>query len=58
LENEEKVESSETCKIDMLLAVERREFDFTPEREFPGRRPVGLKEWLEEAWRGVDFEDT
>ncbi|KAI5854022.1 hypothetical protein BZA05DRAFT_444280 [Tricharina praecox] len=59
-EKEEKGEWGQACKVDMLLAIERGEFDFAPaEMEVPGCwRPMGLKEWLEEGWRNVDLGDA
>ncbi|KAA8902602.1 hypothetical protein FN846DRAFT_908498 [Sphaerosporella brunnea] len=59
LENEDKNAPEEAARIDMLMAIQRGEFDFGAEADlnlmFPEVRTIGLREWLQRAWDDVEL---
>jgi hypothetical protein len=60
LDAEVSKDEKEVARIDMLLAIQRGEFDFHETESngiFPDVKTVGFEEWLQMAWRGVRLEE-
>jgi hypothetical protein len=58
LDAEECGDAEEEERLDLLLAVQRGEFDFVEvdmNAEFRGVRVLALREWLIDAWSGVEL---
>lgn len=55
LDAEEAEESSEVFRLEALIAAQRGEFDFcvpNVNEIFPDVKPVTLKNWLHNVWKG------